>query len=1029
MKRFVSILATLIPAFLIAGIGPNVSEYKGEQLKWEEGSRDYFVMFKSLLLNNDPKNDTLPTGGVNPQADACMDPAIGSTFQLGATHIPDDAYVERAFLIWVAAANPQNLTAATDNSVTLKFKGSFEHSAEITSSVTGMLNSSNNFEFEGFIDENIPKNGLGQGVTCANDQACKTNTQSLGEYADAYICINGNCGLRTGTYTYRVDVTDFFKTLHDKGREQGFATDGLSLMGDYTVSNLDCYADKAYLATSGMVGGWSLVIVYRSEKINPKKIYIYNGLEAYQHQSNDINVSGFELPNEAEIRLTLFVAEGDPGLFDATKPGNLEGLQLHGPIDPAQPWIPLTNSCNPKVSNYYEIYNSISSVYGWNDSMETCIGNFQTKVMEYAMDVDTFLIKAKDEPYATHLHKGDQMLWLKLGANQDQIYSDLLVMSIDTKAPKFDIPINQDTPDGREKSYCSCAPTTEQNTICDDRPFYYLIKVQNWGQNLADNVTVKDILSDKLVYIPGSTEMTKEYSNGKGSNWQKISDGDGGTFPLLNATQIHEQMKYCDPAAFTCPDTVLIRFKVKPAEGLPKHTVIENTASITDSSGVAYLSNTSVPLRLTFSSACPSTAACPEPTSEMCWRGTGGGGCTKKEDCPAGNECVDGQCVPISMVCIDSATIERGTNAPADQKIIIAADSKNMSLGQFSLIAKKSGGDTTKAFSFDEVLFSMTKDSSIVLENIRLIHDLNGNGREDSGEPVIANGTLKETVIDFAVSADKRVFPINTLHHFTALADIKISGSVNEVASITTKIDGGSSVIIHDGCQASINPQGAAMEFATYQMEPTAGYFIVTKGPNDPEVPAMQEMNKLIKVMQVRMKAIDEENTVSQLKLRTLSGSVVFGQGIEQILIHEDTNNDGNPDGDPIASVSSFTEPAPLYTFTTLGSALKIAQGAEKYIIISLKLNLKDKQKAQIEIPSGGVKLEKTKGILELPVKSKEFVFACKEGDLTCQSDDTDDDDGCSISVVGNTMPPLEIVIALALMLGIFTLIRRRNQN
>ncbi|HQI06189.1 MAG TPA: hypothetical protein PL195_13090, partial [bacterium] len=52
-------------------IGPEISVYSGSELKWEEGNRDFFVMFKSLL---DRKNDTYNIGSdgklnkLNPQA-------------------------------------------------------------------------------------------------------------------------------------------------------------------------------------------------------------------------------------------------------------------------------------------------------------------------------------------------------------------------------------------------------------------------------------------------------------------------------------------------------------------------------------------------------------------------------------------------------------------------------------------------------------------------------------------------------------------------------------------------------------------------------------------------------------------------------------------------------------------------------------------------------------------------------------------------------------------------------------------------
>lgn len=617
-------------------LGPNVSNLNGEELKWEEGSRDYFVMFKSLLKRVTGEADA---SAANPQADSCVDPNIGSTYTLLETTIPPDAYVERAFLVWMAGANTAALDQPTDNTVRLSFLqrgGAISHAADLTHPVTGLLSTAPSFGYEGFLTEYVPS-GLSV-PSCTTDTDCHNN-QSAGP---AYSCIGGKCGLRFGIYTYRLEVTDFFHQIHALGADAGFA-DGESLLGNYTVSGLDCYAAPQYLVTSGMVNGWMLAVVYRSEAISPKKIYLYNGLQWYQYQSQDIQISGFDLPNEAELRVTLAAAEGDPGLFDALKPQNLEGLQLHGPIDTAAPWLPIFNNCNPPVSNYYEIYNSISSFYGWADQSEFCIGDYASKNLEYAVDVDQFLIRAKEEPFATHLHKGDTFFWLKIGANQDMVYTNFMLLSIDTKAPKFDIPADTSfAPDGREKAVCSCSPV--KDAVCHDRPFYYLIKVQNWGENLADNVTVQDVLPDTVDYIPGTTEITTIVAGDIGFSWQAVPDGEGGAFPLAVAKQVHAQMGYCDKTALSCPDSVYLRFQVKPKEGLPKNAVIENSATITDSSNIPYYSNTSVPLRLRLDQACPAIETCPVPSKSLCGGDTAAE-CTTKEECGPGQECVDGSCV------------------------------------------------------------------------------------------------------------------------------------------------------------------------------------------------------------------------------------------------------------------------------------------------------------------------------------------------------------------------------------------------
>jgi hypothetical protein len=100
MKRIFIVMIALFPFFLSAVIGPNVSQTNGQELKWEEGSWDYFVMFKSLIAQVTGEVTTTPG---NPQADSCIDINVGSTFTLTSAHVPPDTNIDKAFLIWIAA--------------------------------------------------------------------------------------------------------------------------------------------------------------------------------------------------------------------------------------------------------------------------------------------------------------------------------------------------------------------------------------------------------------------------------------------------------------------------------------------------------------------------------------------------------------------------------------------------------------------------------------------------------------------------------------------------------------------------------------------------------------------------------------------------------------------------------------------------------------------------------------------------------------------------------------------------------------
>ncbi len=465
MSRKIFSLFVLLsfPFFLIAAFGPDVSELNGKKLKWENSKSDYFVMFKSLV-KNDNRTSCTPSAqkkcalgddlNGNPQADACIDQSVGSTFELLESHIPNDAVVQAAYLIWVSALPADRVPdGKTDNQVTLSFKGnnSTELSTEVSATETEKtINDGQDFNFG--IIESI----YSLSTSCTTDEECTTD----GQLGPGWKCMSGKCSIHTVVYTYRADVTEFFEDISSAD----LLNKGKALNGKYTVSNMDCTNDPNYLILSGMVGGWALVFVYTSEIVSPKNIYIYDGFDALSFEERFVSVNGFDLPENAEGRLTMISFEGDPGLATSTNiydqfgpPPPAEGFYISGEQKfPSGDWLPLWNDCNLTKTtdsnniafNYTEVYNSISSVYDWNGESPSCAGGspgyVNPDLLDYAMDVDTFVLSAEDDLYKPHLIAGDTILNLRIGTNQDQIYTNLIVLSIDTKVAEEEIEDSDD---------------------------------------------------------------------------------------------------------------------------------------------------------------------------------------------------------------------------------------------------------------------------------------------------------------------------------------------------------------------------------------------------------------------------------------------------------------------------------------------------------------------------------------------------------------------------------------------------------
>ena len=1039
MKKFfvfVFVLAAMLPAFAYDGttIGPEVSTLDGRKLQWEAGSFDYFVMFKSLMGNDIREicaSASSPAGcdwSDNPEPDSCLPQ---STFQLTNRHVPEDAYVEAAYLVWTSSLDPNNVFH-TDNTATLNFTSDDGQITQVINAVaprTGTAGTDSNpgqqdFTFEGITDES--------GGT-----------------------------IYGGYYTYRVDVTDFFNQIHAKGRDLGYKSDGMSLYGNYTVSDVECSNDSSYLSkvvsgsgySASVMCGWSLITVYRSTRVNPKMVYIYNGFGRFCTQEVNLGISGFEFPDKPIIKMTMAVHEGDPGLASATGCGGglfgggacpPEGLQVTGQTTSPEDLIILQNSCNPakfedtstppQPFNYSDTYNSISSFYGWNDSMETCIGgdpnNPDPNALEYTMDVDTFLLDAEANPdFDRQFKKGDNSLFIKIGANADCIYPNYMVVSLDTKAPRYDIPVNPVTPDGREKNYCSCSE--QPDSVCSTAPFYFMIKVQNWGDDLSTNVTVQDTLSAKVNYVPGTTEMCKEWkSDNVCKKWIPIEDING-TFPLTAPYKVADILSYCDLNMQTCDETIMIRFKVKPKDNLAKNEVIENTAIINDDSGKPYKTNTSIPLRLTFGS-CPSASACENPDLTNCGGYGDGEGCTKNEECGAGKICKDGGCIVDESLFAGNAkiTVAKGKNSPVsgEAAIIIPAKTDKLVMGQFTVMATTE--ENGKNFSFDSVVASIySKDQATQVNNIKLVYDKNGNGIFDDGDVEATDPqSIKANTVSLALKNDSTVYESNILHHFLIVADVsyKTPESVPVNTSFYFYIENIDRFSFSKVGNATSEMSESPMNFAEFSLEPTVEAFVFTKGSVEPPLPSLSDLNKIpVGVLQIRAKAIAHSNSIKKITVKTTSKSVKFKEGIEKVSLYIDVNKDASPDGEIKLATAVPAEASNLLDLV-LDTPLAFESGEEKTLLLVAEFNIPKDMTAELEIQKSKVKLETSTELIGLPVKSKAFSYKCEEGDLSCL--DGDDDGGsCAVTAIDDKNTGVFAVLAALIFVLGFAFFARKS--
>lgn len=202
MQRFlyVSIFSVLFFCELSA-VSFVPAEFDGEKLVFEDGARDARIFPAPVL---EASNQYLPEENRPP-------------ILISKSEIPDDAIVDRAFLIWVGAGTP-------DTEVTLEYK---------------------------------PENGgdiLSYSVTMPNPDENVLDTFSFQKKENNY------------GYTFRADVTGFFNNIYKQNLN---GTSHSDYYGSYYLRNFSCPEGPSDIA------GWAIMLIYTSAEVLPHVIQIY----------------------------------------------------------------------------------------------------------------------------------------------------------------------------------------------------------------------------------------------------------------------------------------------------------------------------------------------------------------------------------------------------------------------------------------------------------------------------------------------------------------------------------------------------------------------------------------------------------------------------------------------------------------------------------------------------------------------------------------------------------------------------------
>ena len=193
----------------------------------------------------------------------------------------------------------------------------------------------------------------------------------------------------------------------------------------------------------------------------------------------------------------------------------------------------------------------------------------------FSLDLDTYQVGA-------YLSPGDTSSTVYMDLGQDQIFTNFLLVSIDTKLPSFDIP-------GQPEKTSSIE---DGGFVAPGDEFTYFIRVENWGEDVAHDVRVQDEIPEYTDYVCNSTYITSP-----DNTRVQIPDVGSCQCPLSG-----EGYLVTTSMPIGAHNGYTIEFKVRlqgEEQGVTKETILYNEAHLSSSdAGDTYITNGGIPVRI-----------------------------------------------------------------------------------------------------------------------------------------------------------------------------------------------------------------------------------------------------------------------------------------------------------------------------------------------------------------------------------------------------------------------------------------------
>jgi len=371
--------------------------------------------------------------------------------------------------------------------------------------------------------------------------------------------------------------------------------------------------------------------------------------------------------------------------------------------------------------------------------------------------------------------------------------------------------------------------------------------------------------------------------------------------------------------------------------------------------------------------------------------------CQTDKECGIARKCYNNVCMKKKEFFSSYSVVEvsLGKNDPTLLGgLIVASPAKNLVLAQFKITTEDNSG---KFYSFDAISFKIKKCSpDVIFSNIKLIYDKNKNGKFDSSESIIAEQKIIDTnSVKLETDISKSIYKSGEEENFLIVADVDFAKSeIPSTALFGVVVSNKADIFISNGGTVDFKP--VTLAFATFNFEPSKDYFIVEKMKTLKAPVSWQEINKPQKMLLIRVKAIDEDNSINSLTIKTSDGSAKFGEEFSDISLYF---SDNNLYESKLIAKKVFSKDE-SFNAVVLSTNLSLKKGEEKYLLIKGTLFMYSGSHAQKDINENSFNRQKNKSFLKLPIESEKFEYKCNKSNKDCrvkEEDSSNSEGGCSL--------------------------------